>query len=225
MARLLIALAAFACVALGVARGVPAVRAHDQARADYEHVSARVGRPGYDAARSDATYAHARAAHERAGHAALLVALGLVLFGALDRPRIAHPDDPTRTSFTPEEIARLAARAAALRRRATSGLVVDVALLGAGLAFAFVDDAESVWLHALARAAPLTALGGQWVALGRGSTFGLRAAGLGVDRASLARAGIAMLALPLAALAVPFTLGRSATWHLRLAGFEVSRRT
>ncbi len=225
MARLLIALIAFACVALGVARGVPALREHDDARADYERQSARVGRSEYIAARSDASYARARAAHERAGHAALLVALGLVLFGALDRPRIAHPvDAPSRASLSPDEAARLAARAAALRRRAALGLLVDVTLIGAGLALALFDDPESAWRHAMARGAPLTALGGQWVALGRGSTFGLRAAGLGVDRASLARAAVAMLAMPLAAASAAFTLGRGAAWHLRLAGFEVSRR-
>lgn len=225
MARLLIALTAFACVALGVGRGVPALRAHHDARADYERHSARVGRAEYIAARSDASYARARAAHGRAGDAALLVALGLVLFGALDRPRIAHPTEPpSRASVPPDEAARLAARAAALRHRAALGLLIDVTLVSAGLALALIDDPESAWRHAMARGAPLTALGGQWVALGRGSTFGLRAAGLGVDRASLARAGVAILALPLAAASAPFTRGRGATWHLRLAGFEVSRR-
>ncbi|MCB9634706.1 MAG: hypothetical protein H6721_21475 [Sandaracinus sp.] len=225
MVRLLIALAAFGCVAFGIARGVPAWLAHADARATYEQESARVGREDYSAARSDEAYARARASHAETGYAALLVALGLVFFGALDRPRIAHPpNEAPRASRPPDPPDALARAASALRSRAVLGLLVDVTLIGTGVGLAFLDDAESATLHAVARAAPLVAVGGEWVALGRGSTFGLRSVGLGVDRASLMRAGLAMLTLPFAAALVPFTLGRSATWHLRLAGLDVARR-
>ncbi|MEZ4249395.1 MAG: hypothetical protein R3B99_14290 [Polyangiales bacterium] len=223
MARLLIALAAFACVAFGLAHGCRRGW-RTPPRAAYERESARVGHDDYSASRSDEAYARARTSHAETGYAALLVALGLMFFGALDRPRIAHPPNQApRASRPPDPPDELARVASALRRRAALGLLVDVGLLGTGVGLAFLDDAESATLHAVARAAPLVAVGGQWVALGRGSTFGLRSVGLGVDRASSMRAGLAMLT-SFAAVMVPFTLGRSATWHLRLAGLDVARR-
>lgn len=226
MTRLLIALAAFACVALGIARGVPALLAHDEARAAYEEVSARVGTTDYDGAQSDRIYARARLAHDRTGYAALLVACGLVLFGILARPRLAlAPDDGMRASLPPEELANLTVaatkKATQVRRRAPLAMLVDLALLTAGIALVFVDDAKSAGWHALAWSAPVLLLGGQWALLGRGGTFGLRTLGLAVDSASLLRAALALLALPFAVLALPFTRGRSSTGHLRVVGYVI----
>jgi hypothetical protein len=231
MTRLLLAVAAFACVALGVARGVPALLAHDEARTAYEEVSAHVGTTEYDAAQSDRVYARARLAHERTGYGAFLVALGLVLFGVLAHPRLAlAPDDGLRTSLPPEELAALAAaanaKATTVRRRAPVAMLLDLAVLGLGVALAFVGEAESAWWHALAWSGPVLVIGGQWALLGRGGSVGLRTLGLAVDCASLTRAAFALLALPFAALLLPFTRGRSSTGHLRLVGYVVctSRR-
>lgn len=226
MTRLLIAVAAFACVALGVARGVPALLAHDDARAAYEEASARVGAPDYDPARSDRAYARARTAHAHAGYSALLVAFGLVLFGVLAHPRLAlAPDDGLRTSLPPEELAALAAaadaKATTVRRRAPLAMLVDLVVMAGGVALAFVDEAESAWWHVLARSGPVLVLGGQWALLGRGGTLGMRALGLTVDCASLTRAALALLVLPVAALLLPFTRGRSSTGYLRLVGYVV----
>jgi len=226
MTRLLIAVAAFACVALGIARGVPALFAHDEARGAYEALSVRVGTSEYDAARSDRVYARARLAHERTGHGAFLIALGLVLFGVLAHPRLAlAPDDGLRTSLPPEELAALAAAATAkaetVRRRAPFALLLDLVVLGLGVALTFVSEAESAWWHALAWSGPVLVLGGQWALLGRGGSLGLRALGLAVDCASLTRAAFALLVLPFAALLLPFTRGRSGTGHLRLVGYVV----
>ncbi|HJL17065.1 MAG TPA: hypothetical protein RMH99_15475, partial [Sandaracinaceae bacterium LLY-WYZ-13_1] len=217
-----------------LAAGGVAVARHEATRVRYERASARLGEPGYDAARSDALYARALDHRRWAARAGWLAGIGLAFVVLAIGLRRAPGGSPASGPDAPA-------------RALLSALVDAGLLLGCLLAIELGREALGAPHAALAAlvgpALGGALVGGLWGGMAAGGTPAARLLGVRVcdrdGRAPGARRGLLALllwpfVLPWTPLVAPWVAWRrargrpaplgAAAPHLRWAGLRVVAR-